>query len=188
VVDDQTLIAGIAHGDQDALHQLYSRFAPRLRRYLWHHLRGDVSTVEETIQDVFFSVWRSAARYSGEAGVATWIFHIAHNAAKDVQRDVARRPEGHLLPLPDDESGIPSIHSTTDSEDTILTRLTLDEAIQRLAPKQRDVLVLIFQQGFTAEEAAHILDIPPGTVRSRMATARQRLMEALAPAVTRGEV
>jgi RNA polymerase sigma-70 factor, ECF subfamily len=188
VLDDQTLIAGIAHGDQEALHQLYTRFAPRLRRYLWHHLRGDMSTVEETIQDVFFAVWRSAGRYRGEAGVATWLFHIAHNAARDVQRDVARRPEGHLLPLPNDDAGVSSTLSARDSEDAILTRLTLDTAIRQLAPKQRDVLVLIFQQGFTAEEAAHILDIPSGTVRSRMAAARQRLMEILEPSVPREEV
>jgi RNA polymerase sigma-70 factor (ECF subfamily) len=67
----------------------------------------------------------------------------------------------------------------TSPEDMVLGQLSLDEALSRLSVKHRAVLHLVFQQGFTAEEAAQILGVPVGTVKSRMSYARRALQRAL---------
>ena len=67
----------------------------------------------------------------------------------------------------------------TSPEDTVLDQTTIDEALSRLSMKHRAVLHLVFQQGFTAEEAAQILEVPVGTVKSRMSYARRALQRAL---------
>jgi RNA polymerase sigma-70 factor (ECF subfamily) len=64
-------------------------------------------------------------------------------------------------------------------EDAVLDRLALADALRRLSPKHREVLYLVSQQGFTLEEAAQVLAVPVGTVKSRMSYARQALLRAL---------
>ena len=74
----------------------------------------------------------------------------------------------------------------TSPEDTVLDRLTLDEALKRLSTKHRAVLHLVFEQGFTAEEVAQILEVPVGTVKSRVSYARRALQSALGRASSEG--
>ena len=88
--DEQELLAQVATGDEEALHQLYLAYRPRLYRYLWHQLDGDGHSVEEALQDVFLAVWRSAGRYRAEARVSTWIYQISHHVALDTRRRQAK--------------------------------------------------------------------------------------------------
>ncbi|MGZ3636915.1 MAG: RNA polymerase sigma factor, partial [Ktedonobacterales bacterium] len=89
----------------------------------------------------------------------------------------ARRGRSEFDPDPPDGSAVPTAASP---EDAVLGQLALDEALNHLSTKHRAVLQLIFQQGFTAEETAQILDIPIGTVKSRVSYARRALQSALA--------
>src|SRR5215831_13895925 len=89
--DDEVLLGQIAEGDQEALRELYTRYRPRVRRYLWYQLHGDHGRVEEALQDIFLAVWRSAGKYRGEARVATWLFQIAHYHVLHARREAARR-------------------------------------------------------------------------------------------------
>lgn len=177
--DPALLLQQIADGDEDALRQLYVEYRPRLRRYLWHQLDGDGHSVEEALQDTFLAVWRAAGRYRGEAKVATWMFQIAHYVALRTREAAARhgRSATDRDPDPSDEAAAPMAASP---EDSVLDRLTLDDALNRLSTKHRAVLHLVFQQGFTAEEAAQILEVPVGTVKSRVSYARRALQSALA--------
>ncbi len=177
--DPILLLRQIADGDEEALRQLYVEYRPRLRRYLWHQLDGDGHAVEEALQDIFLAVWRAASGYRGEAKVATWIFQIAHYVALRTRQAAARhgRSARDIEPHPSAGAGAPLSASP---EDAVLGRLALDEALNRLSMKHRAVLQLIFQQGFTPEEAAHILDVPIGTVKSRVSYARRALQIALA--------
>lgn len=193
--DEPLLVARIAAGDGQAMHLLYAAYRPRLWRYLWQQLNGDASAVEDALQDVFLAVWRSAASFRGEAQVNTWIFRIAHYHVLHRHRDAARRPEGHLAPLDTlrDETGDPfggnGPEGDTDGrrasqqdshEDEVLDRLALAVALDRLSPRHREALDLVFQQGFTLEEVAGILDVPLGTVKSRISYARRALQQELA--------
>jgi RNA polymerase sigma-70 factor, ECF subfamily len=183
VPDDATLLRCIAQGNQESLHVLYQRYQPRLRRYLWRQLGGDLLLAEDTVQEVFLAVWRYSGGYRGEASVAVWLFRIAHHCASHARRAQSRRPESHQLRLPEDDEPdhlSAAIGVRTSLEDEVVSRLTFTEALQQLSEKHREVLTLIFQQGFTLEEVAHILDIPTGTVKSRVSYARQALLKELA--------
>ncbi|MGZ3599890.1 MAG: RNA polymerase sigma factor [Ktedonobacterales bacterium] len=175
--DPTLLLQQVADGDEEALRQLYVEYRARLRRYLWHQLDGDGHAVEEALQDTFLAVWRAAGGYRGEAKVATWIFQIAHYVALRARQAAARRGRSEFDPDPPDGSAVPTAASP---EDAVLGQLALDEALNHLSTKHRAVLQLIFQQGFTAEETAQILDIPIGTVKSRVSYARRALQSALA--------
>jgi RNA polymerase sigma-70 factor, ECF subfamily len=185
--DEQAIIARIADGDQHALHELYTIYRPRLRRYLWRQLQGDQGLVEEALQDIFLSVWRSAGTFRHESQVGTWLFRIARHRVSHLRRDTAHRPEGHLVHIDegDDESAAP-LHIIS-HEDAVIERLALGDALSQLSEKHREVLDLIFRYGFSLAEVAQILEIPAGTVKSRINYARRALMRELATATAREE-
>lgn len=168
--DDHLLIARIIRRDATALEQLYARYRPRLWRYLWQQVDGDSGAVDDLLQEIFLTVWRADGDFRGDAQVNTWIFRIAHHQLAHRQRSTARRPEGHLAVLapPDDDHDVRSDDARSDlaqtsHEEAVLDRLILIAAYRRLAPKHREALELIYQQGFTLEGIAQILDIPLGT-------------------------
>jgi RNA polymerase sigma-70 factor (ECF subfamily) len=173
--DNCVLLARVARGDQDALHQLYQRFRTRLWRYLWHQLGGNADLAEETLQDIFIAIWNSARHFRGDAQVATWIFQIAHYRVVDaLRRQTRRQSEVSLV----DDSQITD-HGLSDNawEEKIIDRLILGDNLRQLSPKHQEVLELVFVQGFSIEEVASILAIPPGTVKSRVSYARQALLK-----------
>jgi RNA polymerase sigma-70 factor (ECF subfamily) len=195
--DDRTLLALVGGGDQDALKRLYSIYRPRLRRYLWHQLGGDEHAVDDTLQDVFLAVWRSAASYRGEAQVATWIYQIAHHQVLHVRRARARHPEWQRAPYPgsmddtDEEGGgtqeVDEGGAYGSHENAVLDRLALQDALGQLSARHREVLELVFLHGFALAEAAQILGVPEGTVKSRISYARRALLRALKPPVAGAE-
>jgi RNA polymerase sigma-70 factor, ECF subfamily len=175
--DDRALLSQIARGDEGALQQLYTKYRPPLRRYLWYQLNHDAAQVEDVLQETFLSVWRAAQTVRAGGSVAAWIFQIAHRHVLQVRRHARSHMEGHAVPLElDDERDAPM----ESPEDAILTRINLDEAIRSLSDKHREVLYLICLQGFSIDEVAEILAVPSGTVKSRLSYARQALHEILA--------
>lgn len=182
--EEQVLLAQVAAGDEEALHQLYRTYRPRLRRYLWHHLDGDLAAVEEALQDVFLAVWRSADGYRAEARVSTWVYQIAHHVAVSAWRRLARQPETHRLDAAEERDLADEPATTYEAFDSIvLDQMALEEALDSLSSKHREVLTLVFQYGFALQEAAQILDVPIGTVKSRINYARKSLMRALETAL-----
>jgi len=171
--EDVACIARIAQGDQAALGELYERHYRRLYRYLWHQLHGDSSLTEEAVQDTFVAVWRAAGTFRGESRVATWLFRIAARCGGHITRahPQKRQPLSLSQAQAVEDEVAPPGH-----EEQILTRLTLQEALLRLPDKQREVALLMLVQRFTSEEAAQILKVPPGTIRSRLRAARTLLL------------
>ncbi len=180
--DDRALLARMALGEQAALQQLYARYRPRLWRYLAQQLARDNGLVEEVLQGVFVAVWRQAASFRGEARVATWLFHIARHRALNARRDASRRIEDSTYSDAADECDASrGFGHRSSHEDEVLERMTLADALTRLAPKHREVLQLVFYHGFSLAEVGQILDIPVGTVKSRLSYARRALAGQLSP-------
>lgn len=181
--DERLLLAQIATGDEEALRQLYLAYRPRLRRYLWHQLAGDNASVEDALQEVFLAVWRTSGGYRGEARVSTWLYQIARYVALGVRRRHARQPDALPLDPDDDDDHLPyraPEWAANDScERRALDRVALRDALARLSPRHREALTLVFQHGFSPQEVAQILDVPAGTVKSRISYARKALMRAL---------
>jgi len=180
MTEDHDLLIAVAGGDAEALHQLYLRYHPRLWRYLWFQLGDDAMLVEEVMQDVFVAIWRAASRYRGTAQVATWIFRIARYTMLNARRDQARQVDRQFPSSEDLDADQPSATLAPISpEDAVIDRLMLAEALHQLSPKHQEVLELLFYHGFTPAETAEILEVPAGTVRSRLSYARRELQRIL---------
>ncbi len=170
---DAELIDAIAGGSRDALRALYDRHAPwLLLRVTRRH--PDPGVVEEVVQDTFVSVWRKAATFSGRGEVAAWLWGIAIRRLVDRLRSRRRIERLRWLGRGRDE---PS------AEDVVLTGIEYGDlagALNRLSPELRSVLQATALDGLTNREAAELLGVPIGTVKSRLARARAEMRQSLA--------
>ena len=168
MASDRELIADVANGDEAAFGQLYDRFADRVHRYAYTILRGR-HLAEEVAQETMIAVWKGASKFAGRSKVSTWIFGIARNQAYSLVRKEIRteRVPDVSLVQPDPAPGIHRQEKVA-------------RALERLSDDHREVVFLTFYEGLSYGEIASILDIPTGTVKSRMFHAKKQLGEALA--------
>lgn len=167
---DLLTIERIAAGDKRALEEIYSRFGKMLFRYILT-LVVDRQLAEEVLQDTLVAVWKGAHRFKGRSSVRTWIFGIARRKVRDANRRRSLTTAG-----PGEAESLPA--SEPSPEEIVLLndrRKQLAACLKRLAPPQREVLALVFFQGFSYKEAAEILGVPVGTVRSRLNRAKNTL-------------
>ncbi|MFJ8843778.1 RNA polymerase sigma factor [Streptomyces cyaneofuscatus] len=177
--DDAALVRAVAGGDAEALGALYDRHAG------WLHARlvrrcADAETVREVLQDTFVTVWRSAGSHRG-AQVGGWLWVIASRRLVDTLRAGARadRP---LRPAP--EAVAPS------AEERVLAGLEYGDvgtALAGISPELREVLRATVVDGLSTREAAALLGIPEGTVKTRAMRARRELRAALERLAPDGE-
>ena len=168
MASDRELIADVANGDEAAFGQLYERFADRVHRYAYTILRGK-HLAEEVAQETMIAVWKGASKFAGRSKVSTWIFGIARNQAYSLVRKEIRteRVPDVSLVQPDPAPGIHRQEKVA-------------RALERLSDDHREVVFLTFYEGLSYGEIASILDIPRGTVKSRMFHAKKQLGEVLA--------
>ncbi len=168
---DRDLVVAIADGDRRAFDELYAR------HFAWLHLRlsrrcADPTLVEEAIQDTFLTIWDKARSYRGEGDVGAWVWGIGIRKLLNRMRR-RKTPAWHLLVQSD---------RIVSAEDTALLATEhgdLGGAIDRLSPELRAVVQATIIDGLTTREAARVLGVPAGTVKTRMMRARQQLREAL---------
>jgi RNA polymerase sigma-70 factor (ECF subfamily) len=181
------LLARIAVGDQEAMRELYLECRPRLWRYLAHQDGVDVAMLDDLLQEIFVAIWRSAPSYRPQGSPLAWIYSIARHHASHARRDTARHV-AHTSRVETDGVSFGVEHEQlAPFENGVLTRLALDDALARLSPPHREVLRLAFQHGFSAQEVAQILDVPLGTVKSRISYARRALIQEYAHATAHEE-
>jgi RNA polymerase sigma-70 factor (ECF subfamily) len=133
-------------------------------------MTGNDHDALDATQDALIAITRGLARYDGRAAFSTWAYRVATNACLDELRRRRRRP------IPADELLVDAPHGTAPSLDqTVTDRLTIDDALASLPPDFRAPVVLRDVLGLDYAEIAEVLDIPPGTVRSRIARGRKAL-------------
>jgi RNA polymerase sigma-70 factor (ECF subfamily) len=168
---DPELVAALAAGDRSALKTLFDRHAPWLMLRLGRRC-SDPGLVEDVVQDTFVVVWQRARDYSGAGEVAAWIWGIGVRRLIHHLRRSNRRP-----PLPETRS-----ETVVSAEDQVLLGVQygdLGGALERLSPELRAVVQATIIDGLTTKEAAQLIGIPAGTVKTRMMRARARLREEL---------
>lgn len=171
---DTTLLRQIAAGEEDALRQLYAAYRPRLWRFASQRLNGNIELTNTVLQDVFLGVWRGAGSYRGQASVATWLFCITRRVVSSAQQ--SRSATLHHYGIIHSHAGEgEELGAVLSPEQSIVDRMTLQEAFEQLSSRYREVVELVFVYGFTYDETARILDIPAGTVKSRLRRASRRL-------------
>ena len=170
---DDALLHRLAGGDRRALETLYRRHAPWLLVRMQRRC-ADPGLVDEAVQDTFVAVWKSAHRYQGEGEVAAWIWGIGIRRLVDALR---RRPRS--IPA----TTIPERDLELSAEERVLLGVQYGDlagALDRLSPELRSVVQATVLDGLTTSEAARLLGIPQGTVKTRMMRARTQLREELA--------
>lgn len=176
-VDHDRLIEAVAtNRDREAFARLFEYFAPRLKAYLMKS-GATPGAAEDFAQDAMLTVWRKAELFDRhKAHAATWIFTIARNRRLDVLRQAARRQPLPEIDLSPDEPEWPDCHVLAVDE---AARLSL--AMASLSADQVEVLRLAFFQDNPHSEIARQLDLPLGTVKSRIRKAMIKLRTLLEP-------
>lgn len=169
--EDQALVARIARGDRSALEQLYRRHAGWLTARLQRRC-GDPDLVDIAVQDTFLAVWQTAKKYRGTGEVGAWMWGIAVRRLIDQLRK--RRPEP-VAP----ETLAASVLSFEDDLFGSGAHGDLGDALRGLHPDLQLVLIATAIDGLTTKEAAHMLGVPQGTVKTRLMRARRELQEVL---------
>jgi RNA polymerase sigma-70 factor (ECF subfamily) len=173
--DDAALLRGVARGDEEALAALYDRHAGWLTvRMTRRCALPDV--VDQAIQDTFLALWREAAAYRGRGDVAAFIWGIG------VRRliDAIRRESGARRWLPWRPAEPPVVVSAEDQVLVGIEHGRLGQALAALSPEQRGAIEATVLDGLTCAEAAVLLGVAEGTVKSRCHRARLALRAALA--------
>ena len=171
-VADEELLARVAAGDRHAFRLLYDRHSPWLALRLSHRC-ADRDVADTAVQDTFVEVWRTASRYQGRGEVAAWIWGIAIRRLIDGLRQRRRTI------FPSWQRQEPELSA----EEQVLLGVEYGDlagALNRLSPELRAVVQATVLDGLTTREAARLLDIPAGTVKTRMMRARAQLREEFA--------
>jgi RNA polymerase sigma-70 factor, ECF subfamily len=176
---DAELLRRHVDGDAEAFGELFRRHRDRLWAVAMRTL-GDQDEAADALQDAMVSAFRRAGDFRGDSAVTTWLHRIVVNACLDRLRRRAARPAA----LTGDDEAIDALASASaasveDLGSATATRMDVDAALQTLPPPQRAALVLVDMLGFSVIDAAAILGISPGTVKSRCARSRARLLPYL---------
>jgi RNA polymerase sigma-70 factor (ECF subfamily) len=163
-----------AVSDEESLRALYEAHAPVLLAYALRLTEGDRPRAEDIVQETLLRAWRNIDRVDrDDRPIRPWLFTVAQHIAVDAHRARRARPtevgDAALAVLP----GLDQVEATLD-------RIVVTDALHALSPEHRAVIVETYYRGRSVADAARVLGIPPGTVKSRCYYALRALKLALA--------
>jgi RNA polymerase sigma-70 factor (ECF subfamily) len=176
-LQDQHLLAEATAGNENALRALLARHGGRIHACALR-FTGDAQTAEEITQDVFVRLMREAPRIRFDSSLATWLYRVTLNRCYDRMRQDARhahavsleRPAVQQLPVPVEVEAQVEARERVDA---------LERALADLPAAMRDVVILRYAAGLEYAEIAETLDVPPGSVASRLHRALRHLGQLL---------
>jgi RNA polymerase sigma-70 factor (ECF subfamily) len=175
--EDAALVPRAIDGDRRALEKLLDRHADRIHAVCRRIVAHPEDALDAT-QEAMIAIARGITRFDGRAAFSTWCYRIATNAALDELRRKRRRP------VPAHPDGPEPVADTSGPDDVVAARLDVDAALQQVPAEFRVAVVLRDLCDLDYAEIAEVLDVPPGTVRSRISRGRAILVERLHPETT----
>jgi RNA polymerase sigma-70 factor, ECF subfamily len=175
---DADLLRMHIDGDSDAFGTLFKRHKDRLWAVAIRTL-GDPEDAADALQDAMVSAFRRASSFRGDSAVTTWLHRIVVNACLDRMRRRAARPTASG-PDVDALDALASGRPLSDPSGTTDTAMDVMAALRQLVPDQQAALVLVDMLGYSVCDAAQVLGVSEGTVKSRAARGRARLVPRLA--------
>jgi RNA polymerase sigma-70 factor, ECF subfamily len=176
-VDDRSLVAAAQAGDRAALEQLLRRHYDRIHA-VCRRIAGGTRDADDAAQEAMISIVRGLPRFDGRSAFSTWVYRIATNAALDELRRRRRRPSLHVI-ADDREQPEPADPMAERHLDGITERAAIDAALDDLPEEFRVAVVLRDVADLDYAEIAAVLDVPIGTVKSRIARGRGQLADQL---------
>lgn len=170
---DEDLLCAIAGGDKVAFAQLYDQMSGPIYGIVRRVLR-DRACSEEVAQEVLLEIWRTAARFDGtRAKAKTWVMVMAHRRAIDrVRHEQASRERDHRVALRD---RVPAFDEVAEAVEARAEHRRVRQGLDRLTELQREAIVLAYYDGHTYREVATLLDVPLGTIKTRIRDGLHRL-------------
>jgi RNA polymerase sigma-70 factor (ECF subfamily) len=183
---DGEWLARAQAGDTAAFSQLVRRHQARVRGQLARLTHGDRHRADDLAQQTFVQAWRALGSFRGDARVSTWLHRIAYTCF--LQDERARRPNAALDAVeaaepsePGDADATPrDARASTDPRTTQLLQIDLARALDRLPAHERVAIIHCCQLDLSHDEAAEVLGLPLGTLKSQVARGKARLRELLA--------
>jgi RNA polymerase sigma-70 factor, ECF subfamily len=173
--NEKTLVDALKAEDKQAFSYLYDNYSDALygvinRIVLSDEIAGDV------LQEVFVKIWKNIDNYSREKGsIFTWMMNISRNAAIDQIRSRQYQNEAQNQNIEDFVYDIDKTEQTNSQVDHI----GLKEVLTKLKPEHKILIDKVYFEGYTQEEISHELDMPLGTVKTRIRAAMQHLRQVL---------
>ncbi len=180
-LSDDELVAAAQSGDRNALDQLLRRHYDRIYA-VCRRVTGGTSDADDACQEALIKISRHLARFDGRSAFSTWAYRIATNASLDELRKRKRRPSLHSVRGGDDGADRePELVDPMAAKrvDAIADRLAIDAALGDLSDDFKAAVVLRDVADLDYDEIADVLDIPVGTVKSRIARGRAALANTL---------
>ena len=170
---DVELIERYLAGDIEAFNEIMAAHEGRVFGICLRMLRNREAALDAT-QDTFLTVFRKVDRYESRAAFSTWLYRVTVNTCYDYLRR-EKRKKADKLP----ESYDPVDVRASDPFNSVEVRPDIEEALSLLSPEFRAAVVLVDLQGMSLEQASDTLEIPSGTIKSRLFRARRQLAQSL---------
>ena len=170
--DERRVVSAAVAGDRDAFEMIVRRYDEGLRVLAWHVL-ADRDLMDDALQDAYVKAFVGLRQFRGEAALGTWLYRIVYTTCLTCLR--RRRP--HLSD--DAELDLRSQAPIEDLDDLVAHRCDIGSALKSLPPELCATVLLAYREGFSYEEIGEALEIPPGTVGSRLNHARKLLRQTL---------
>ncbi|MGD0143662.1 MAG: sigma-70 family RNA polymerase sigma factor [Rhizomicrobium sp.] len=165
--DSDRLAQAAAKGDVGAFAELVRIHQGKLRAFLRRMSRGDHALADDLAQDTFLEAYRKMGQFRAEGSFAAWLFQIGYS------RYLMHARKHKLEPLEE------PLESLRQSETAFHAKLDLETALAKLVPARRAALTLCFSQGYSHEEAAEIMGVPLGTLKSHVLRGREEIQTML---------
>ena len=176
---DELLLRKAQRGDPEAFGRLMEPLEQLVWRVCWHYT-GDREASSDCGQEAMIRIWRALDSYRGDCAFESWVYRIAANCCMDWLRKKKRDRSVSMEPMRD--QGFDPADTSPGTEAQVIAkdeRRRLREAIALLPEDQQEALVLTQLERVSYEEAARMLDVSEGTVKSRVNRAKARLKEIL---------
>ena len=171
---EQQIVKLLANGDKQAINLLYENYADSLYGVILKITRNE-EIAQDALQESFIKIWKNSKKYdASKAKLFTWLYRIAHNTAIDKLRSFNNRFEKEIQI---DKSNVYILPTQSLNQDV----MDLREHVGRLDSKYQIVLNALFFEGLTQQEASEELDIPLGTIKSRLKIGLRELKKVYNP-------
>lgn len=167
---DEQLMQQIGNGDQEAFNQLYDRYKDRLYYYFFRMLGNSEALANDFLQDLFLRIIENPGRFNPSFPFKTWVFSVAYNLCKNEYRRREIRKE-----TPQTENQVNPVLPGSINQESLVNRIF--KSLDELSPEHRSVFIMHYREGFPIKEIAGILELAPGTVKSRLFYTRKYLAE-----------
>lgn len=165
-------MAAITNGDQTAFSELYERFNERLFYFFYRMLGTDRELANDFLQDIFLKIIHKPELFKPDYKFSSWIFSVAQNMCKNEYRKREVRKHVQNEKNPDQFSDDFEPEYNKEKEQLIIEVFS---ELENLEESQRSILILKYKENFSLKEISEILDLPVGTIKSRLHYARLEL-------------